>query len=113
MKRMASECRYDYCARRLAAQEAAKRAGFIHVSHVMVNKGTVSKPLWEKVKVQGTYVKPKEQRKLKVRDLVKFGSEQDLGIIYKMNPKKRKAWVIDLSNNRYILPFKSLTFVSE
>lgn len=59
MKRRIDECYYDYQARRKMENDARKvylKGRLIHCSSVMVNKGTALKPLWEKVKVQGTRI---------------------------------------------------------
>ena len=61
MKRMKDECYYDYQARRAMTKEnykATKGGRLLHCSAVMINKGTVLKPVWEKLKVQGTYNNP-------------------------------------------------------
>lgn len=71
MKRKPGEFRYDYCARRLMDKEETKelmKPRFVHVSHVLVHHPgkkfahlpQASRPL-VKVKVQGTYVKPKKE----------------------------------------------------
>jgi len=61
MKRNKGECYYDYQARRKLSQEnyqISKRGRLLHCSAVMTNKGTILKPVWEKLKVQGTYSNP-------------------------------------------------------
>ena len=70
MKRKPDELFYDYCARRLMDKEVTKellRPRFIHVSSVLVpHQGGQFKKIPEnkrplvKVRVQGTYVKPKK-----------------------------------------------------
>ena len=61
MKRNKDECYYDYQARRALTQENyrdSKRGRLLHCSAVMLNKGTILKPVWEKLVVKGAYNNP-------------------------------------------------------
>ena len=103
MKRNKDECYYDYQARRQLQQENyrdSKRGRLLHCSAVMINKGTILKPVWEKLVVKGTRVLPKDQRKIKVGNEVMFpighpGPDLAVCEVLSVNNKKKTAVVRD------------------